>query len=84
METQDAAVRAAWLLVKDDRKLLSPAKDALGVAGTKLVEPLLKLAKAGAAAEEAEAHGDFKQGEGASVVENSDDATLLLKAVSGT
>jgi hypothetical protein len=32
-----------WVLVKDDRKLLSPAKDALGTAGTKLVEPLLEL-----------------------------------------
>jgi hypothetical protein len=32
-----------WLLVKDQRALLAPAKGALGVAGTKLVEPLLEI-----------------------------------------
>lgn len=47
LQTKDAAAHTAWMLVKDDRRLLSPAKDALGVPGIKLVDPLIKVIAAG-------------------------------------
>lgn len=46
VSASDTAARLLWLLVKDNRKLLSPARDALGVDGVKLVEPLLALVEA--------------------------------------
>lgn len=32
----DAATRTLWQLVKDNKRLLSPSKDALGLAGTQV------------------------------------------------
>lgn len=84
LQTCDAAAHTAWLLVRDAKRMLSPAKDALGVAGTQLVEPLMAVVKAGAEAEEAEAEAgaDFPEEEPEEdSVENSDDALLLLKAL---
>ena len=43
LEARDASAFLVWSLVKDDRKLLSPAKGALGMEGAKLVEPLMEL-----------------------------------------
>lgn len=34
--TCDAATRTLWLLVKDNKRLLSPSKDALGLPGTQV------------------------------------------------
>lgn len=42
-EARDVCAHLVWVLVKDDRKLLSPAKGALGVDAVKLVEPLMDL-----------------------------------------
>lgn len=46
LASSDASTRTLWLMVKDNRKLLSPSKDALGVEGVKLIEPLLALVDA--------------------------------------
>jgi hypothetical protein len=44
LEARDAAARLVWVLVKDSRRLLSPARGALGgVRGLVLVAPLLEL-----------------------------------------
>eukprot|EP00879_Flechtneria_rotunda_P003385 GHRR01003613.1.p1 GENE.GHRR01003613.1~~GHRR01003613.1.p1 ORF type:complete len:380 (+),score=142.31 GHRR01003613.1:163-1302(+) len=92
----DAAARTLWLLVKDNRKLLNPDKDALGVAGSKLVEPLLTLVEtredqesaqeSEQADDEQDADGDKPgqagtTGDGNIAVDNGDDALLLLRAL---
>jgi hypothetical protein len=67
-----------WVLVRGDRKLLSPARSALGVPGAALVGPLLELVERGE-----EREGGDEDGDGAAVaVDNSDEALLLLKALS--
>jgi hypothetical protein len=43
-----------WLLVKDNKRLLSPAKGALGVPGTQLIDALLTLVEAREDQEDAE------------------------------
>ncbi|KIZ04687.1 hypothetical protein MNEG_3274 [Monoraphidium neglectum] len=72
---------AAELL--DDRKLLSPAKAALGVSGKQLVEPLLDLVEQseGHAQAEAEGEGEEEPEGDINVVENGDSALLLLRAL---
>lgn len=61
---RDAAAHTLWQLVKDDRKLLSPQKDALGVAGVKLIDPLVHLIEAGTETEERElGEGEFEPGQ---------------------
>jgi len=95
--TQDAATHLLWLLVKDNRKMLNPAKDALGVTGTQLLGPLLKLIEAGAqqrdkedaemgaaddeSSSEEEEEEEKEEEEGELQVDNSDDALLLLRAL---
>jgi hypothetical protein len=46
LSTRDATAHTLWLLVRENKKLLAPSKDALGLPGTQLVEPLLALVEA--------------------------------------
>lgn len=86
----DAAARSLWLLVRDNKKLLSPAKDALGLPGTKLVEPLLALVEAGEDQDSADEDGGAAGGRAEEnidalplAVDNGDDALLLLRGLAG-
>jgi hypothetical protein len=92
MATCDSATRTLWLLVRDNKRLLSPSKDALGVPGTQLVKPLLDLVKATEdtiASEEEEESDDEDMDDAKAAangakplaVDNGDDALLLLKAL---
>jgi hypothetical protein len=54
LPSSDAAARTLWLLVKDNKRLLSPAKGALGVPGTQLIDALLTLVEAREDQEDAE------------------------------
>eukprot|EP00775_Hariotina_reticulata_P009367 gene9367-9530_t len=90
LSTRDAAAHTLWLLVRDNKKLLSPAKDALGLPGTQLVEPLLALVEAREDQETAEdQEGDDDDDDeddkvtdaGVVAVDNGDDALLLLRAL---
>eukprot|EP00882_Tetradesmus_deserticola_P000747 GHRQ01000815.1.p1 GENE.GHRQ01000815.1~~GHRQ01000815.1.p1 ORF type:complete len:385 (+),score=179.94 GHRQ01000815.1:178-1332(+) len=54
LPSSDAAARTLWLLVKDNKRLLSPVKGALGVPGSTLIDALLTLAEASADQQEAE------------------------------
>uniref|UniRef100_A0A383V8G1 UNC-45/Cro1/She4 central domain-containing protein n=1 Tax=Tetradesmus obliquus TaxID=3088 RepID=A0A383V8G1_TETOB len=56
--SSDAAARTLWLLVKDNRRLLSPAKGALGTPGTQLVDALLALVEARGDADDDAANAD--------------------------
>ncbi|GBF95151.1 hypothetical protein Rsub_07735 [Raphidocelis subcapitata] len=89
LEARDTAVRLLWALVKDNRRLLSPEKGGLGLAGTRLVEPLLELVEKGEARANAEDRGSEDEGEGDDgagaggevAVDNGDAALLLLRAL---
>eukprot|EP00878_Enallax_costatus_P012657 GHUV01013221.1.p2 GENE.GHUV01013221.1~~GHUV01013221.1.p2 ORF type:complete len:185 (+),score=96.29 GHUV01013221.1:328-882(+) len=97
ISASDAAARALWVLVKDDRKLLSPGRDALGIEGVKLVEPLLTLVEAHEDQQDKEDEQQEQQQDagddedelitdaiGATkslAVDNGDDALLLLRAL---
>ncbi|KAF8058934.1 hypothetical protein HT031_005502 [Scenedesmus sp. PABB004] len=98
LSASDAAARSLWLLVKDNKRLLAPGKDGLGVPGTSLVEPLLGLVEAAEDQEDEEDAADGDAGDddddeprggaaGSAVVEakvdNGDDALLLLRALAG-
>ncbi|KAI8462585.1 MAG: hypothetical protein J3K34DRAFT_178828 [Monoraphidium minutum] len=43
LEARDVCAHLVWVLVKGDRKLLSPSKGALGVEGVRLLDPLMEL-----------------------------------------
>ncbi|KAI8463295.1 MAG: hypothetical protein J3K34DRAFT_475344 [Monoraphidium minutum] len=75
-DARDSASHLVWSLVKDDRKLLAPAKGALGLAGADLVEPLMALVEKDKQAQ----RGDSECGEGVAV-DNGDSALLLLRAL---
>lgn len=83
LEARDVGAQLAWTLVKEDRKLLSPAKGALGVEGNKLVEPLLEVIEKGEeGAKQEAAGGEGEDGDGDEVaVDNGDAALLLLRAL---
>lgn len=78
---KDAAVHCAWLLLKGNRKLLDPAKDALGVQSAKLAQALFAVIEAGSPMGEVEDPAPADKADTA-VCDNSDDAVLLLRALS--
>ncbi|KAF6259892.1 armadillo-type protein [Scenedesmus sp. NREL 46B-D3] len=58
LPSSDSAARTLWLLVKDNKRLLGPAKGALGVPGTQLIDALLTLVEAREDQEAAEEEAD--------------------------
>jgi hypothetical protein len=72
LPSSDAAARTLWLLVKDNKRLLSPAKGALGVPGTQLIDPLLALVEAREDQEDAEDAENEADGEDADDDEDGD------------